>query len=216
MRLRKAAHLAAIALFALIATFTVGVGISSVQPEVAGAQTGGAIIPCPGSPYGNGWFNTANYQGVQGSVNCSQQNNHIVIDVYNSRGVRTQAAIDLWYGSPCDHVTFVQGGGTSPFKVALRNDSYGYSQSSGCGIHGVPIAQNSWGSWTQSWTTTWTNTVNMCHVLQVRYCGTLDGYANARAYGINNGPYTPISFSGYAGCWCANQFKLDIYPLITS
>ena len=186
-------------------------------PPPAGAQTGGQIVPCPGSPYGNGWFNTASGAGYQGSVNCSQQNNHIVVDVYNSQGVRTQAPIDMWFGDACDSVTFVNGGGTAPFKIHMTNNTYAQAGATGCAIHGPAINQNSWGSWTQSWTTTWTNTVNMCHLLQARYCGALSGYTTARAYGISGtGPYTPIGFSGYSPCWCANRFVLDVFPMVTS
>lgn len=204
---------AAVVAGALAAVFTVGVDPS---PPVAGAQTGGAIVPCPGSPYGGGWFDNNNGVGTHGAVNCSQQDNHIVVDAYNSRGVRTQAVIDTWFGGACDRVTFVNGYGTVPFKIALRNDSYGYSQSSGCGIHGVPITQNSWGTWTQSWSTTLTNTVDQCHVLQTRVCGALDGFTVARAYGINGGPYTPIGFIGFSGCWCANQFRSEVFATVVS
>lgn len=200
----------------LALSLAASVAAITFSPTVSGAQTGGAIIPCPGSPYGNGWFNTANYQGVQGSVNCSQQNNHIVVDVYNSQGVRTQAAIDMWYGSPCDRVSFIQGGGTTPFKIHLTNDSYGYSQSSGCGTHGVSISQNTAGTWTSGYHATLDSTINQCHVLQTRVCGSVNGFTTVRPRGINSGPYTTVYFSGYAGCWCANQFVTDVYPLVTS
>lgn len=185
-------------------------------PHPAGAQTGGQIIPCPGSPYGNGWFNTASGAGHQGSVNCTQQNNHIVVDVYNSRGVRTQAVIDMWYGDACDSMSFVNGGGTAPFKIRQMNNTYAQAGATGCAIHGPAINQNSWGSWTQEWTTNWTNTVNQCHLLQARYCGTLNGYTVARAYGVNNGPYTPIGFGGFSPCWCANRFVTEVFPMVTS
>ena len=204
---------ATVAAVAAAAAMLVGVGSA---PPPAGAQTGGQIVPCPGSPYGNGWFNTASGAGYQGSVNCSQQNNHIVVDVYNSRGVRTQAPIDMWFGDACDSVTFVNGGGTAPFKIHLTNNTYARAGSTGCAIHGPAVDQNSWGSWTQSWATTWTNTVNHCNLLQARYCGSLSGYTVARAYGINNGPYTPVGFSGYSPCWCANRFVTDVYPMVTS
>ena len=186
-------------------------------PPPAGAQTGGQIIPCPGSPYGNGWFNTASGAGYQGSVNCSQQNNHIVVDAWNSQGQLTRAVIDMWYGDACDSVSFVNGGGTAPFKIHLTNNTYGQTGATGCAIHGPAVNQNSWGTWTQGWTTTFTNTVNHCHLLQARYCGSLSGYTVARAYGISGtGPYTPIGFSGYSPCWCANRFVMDVYPMVTS
>ena len=208
------AVLTALAAGAVAASLVVG---ADSAPAPAGAQTGGQIIPCPGSPYGNGWFNTASGAGYQGSVNCSQQNNHIVVDTYNSQGVRTQAVIDMWYGDACDSVSFVNGGGTAPFKIHLTNNTYAQQGATGCAIHGPAVNQNSWGTWTQGWTTTWTNTVNHCHLLQARYCGSLSGYTTARAYGISGtGPYTPIGFSGYSPCWCANRFAMDVFPMVTS
>ena len=207
------AILTALAAGAVAAAVLVG---ADPAPPPAGAQTGGQIIPCPGSPYGNGWFNTASGAGYQGSVNCSMRNNQIVVDVWNSQGVRTQAVIDMWYGGPCDNVSFVNGGGTAPFKIHRTNNTYGQTGATGCAIHGPAVNQNSWGSWTQEWTTTFTNTVNDCNLLQARYCGALDGYTVARARGINNGPYTPVGFSGYSPCWCANRFAMDVFPMVTS
>lgn len=191
-------------------------GVNAVNPSVAGAQADGQIVPCPGSPYGNGWFDTWTNNGVHGSVNCSIQWNHIVVDVYNSQFVRTQAVIDMWYGSPCDHVTFVQPSYGQPFKIKLRNDTYMYSQSSGCGTYGPYINATSYGTWYSSFGAMVNQTVWQCHVLASRTCGYVDGFTVVRTNGINGGPYTWVGFSGYSGAPYANGFATDIYPFITS
>lgn len=46
-----------------VLVFVALVASSMFAHTPAGAQTGGQIIPCPGSPWGNGWFNTASGAG---------------------------------------------------------------------------------------------------------------------------------------------------------
>lgn len=181
----------------IAATF---VGVAPIHSPIVGAQTGGQIIPCPGSPWGNGWFNN-----FDGSVNCTQQNNHIVVDAYDNTGARTQAVLDIWYGNNCDTVQFVQPTSTlEAFRVVMVNNnvqdsSYPY----GCGMHGVPV-------WTSYYPTMWRQdyqvgvdpywtpqTINQCYLTSTKACSSLSGGSStARPNGINNGPHYRIVFVG--------------------
>lgn len=115
MRIKHAARaiLAAIVMAAGMATAAVA------SAPVAGA----AIVPCPGGS--GGWFNTIN-----GAVNCSWENNHIVADVYGPGGsVVFQGAIDMWYDSTyCQPNAFLDGatwGGKFTIKVISTSASIG-------------------------------------------------------------------------------------------
>lgn len=182
--------------------------------EAAGAQTGGAIIPCPGSPWGNGWFNTWN-NSIGGSVNCSQQDNHIVLDVYNSQGIRSQAVIDIWYGSQCDGPEFIQPSQGLPFKIRMKNNGYGNPNEHGCGIHGVPVTISS-GKWYQTYNLTQPNTIGLCVMRPGPDCYSAVGWSSTNPYGINGGPYTPVRFSGFSPQGNYYTFYTDISPLVSS
>lgn len=96
------------------------VGIEGASPVQAGAQTGGQILPCPGSPIGvPGWFPTLN-----GSVNCSWTDNHIVVDVYGPNGVaRKTAALEIFYSiAECSPSWYVDTSGY--FSITLNNGRY--------------------------------------------------------------------------------------------
>lgn len=181
-------------------------------PNPAAAQTNGQITPCPGSPYNNGWFDTWNL-GMAGAVNCSQHDNHIVLDTYNARGQRTQAIVDLWYGAQCDTPTYIQPNPGLPFRINLRNNSYGHVWAPGCGtqgatiqtdtatIHGPttnPIDTTHYGTWWSARVvnTTWPQTINMCYITDPHPCTQLDGYTVVNPHGINNGPFVAVGFGG--------------------
>lgn len=95
------------------------VGIEGASPVQAGAQTGGQIWPCPGSPIGvPGWFPTLN-----GSVNCSWTDNHIVVDVYGPNGTaKKTAALEIFYSWQCEPTWYVNTSGF--FSITLNNGRY--------------------------------------------------------------------------------------------
>ena len=184
----------------------------NTTPPPAAAQTNGQITPCPGSPYNNGWFDTWHLEH-RGAINCSQQNNHIVLDAYNSQGQRTQAVTGTWYGAQCDTPTFVQPPPGLPFRINLRNNSYGQVWAPGCGTEGAtittdtatlgppnsnPINTTQYGPWWSARVvnTSWPQTVNMCYITSPQPCTQLDGWTVASPRGINAGPFTAIAFGG--------------------
>lgn len=190
-KLRKIKAIIAAVTLALVATtFTL---VSSEQPVAA--QTGGALIPCPGSPWGNGWFNNYN-----GSVNCSQQNNHIVVDAYDSNGVRTQAVMDIWYGDTCDRVIFIQPGPGGPFVINFENDTSSSNYNYGCSMHGVPVqlqySTSTYVQWYDVGAPPYYSTVqqvNQCRTTTGGNCASLNGgFWTGRPHGINGGPHYRI------------------------
>lgn len=205
------AVLGACAAGAVAAALLVG---ADPAPAPVGAQTNGQIIPCPGSPYGNGWFNTYG-SGRHGSVNCSQQNNHIVVDIYNSQGIRTQAGIDLWFGSQCDWVSFIEPNPGYPFVIRMRNNQYNILGESGCGTHGVPINMDG-ATWTSTYRFASDTRANQCHVSANRTCTILEGFEDLRTRGINNGPFVMYGVDGVGNGARQSTFVTDLKVLLQS
>ena len=174
---------------------------SSLLPSTVQAQVNDNVsLPCRG----NGWFTA----GKAGYVYCSKQNNHIVIDVYNEKGERTQGAIDLWYGSQCDASRALMAVGY-PFKLVLRNDGYGLPGQTGCGILGYypsTVGQ----SVTSAHTVGEATRLHTCNIMPDYTCNYLEGFIDLRPTGINNGPPVVFGVFGHGDKSVPSTYTLTI------
>jgi hypothetical protein len=196
----------------LCAAALTAAAITSV--DTAGAQTGGQTVPCPGSPWNNGWFDTWG-NGKRGAVNCSIRDNQIVLDVYNSEGQRTQGAVETWFGWQCDRPSFLQPSPGFPFRIRLRNDTWGTTGHPGCGTWGLPIGVDG-ASWRQQWITTGTTRAFQCLVFANRTCPNQEGWSDLRTTGINGGPYTMFGVTGSGSGADQSTFATEIVVYLQS
>lgn len=118
-----------------------------------GGSAGAVTTVCPGSPTGNGWFDTYNINnGRHGAINCTIDGNHIVLDMrayYNGVLYEAKGAVDIWFPWYC-HVgagSFVNGTNyANPFTIyfAHHNGVYGCGQNMLIYQNGNQFTQGPW------------------------------------------------------------------------
>lgn len=130
-------------LLALSAGLSALVGFTTPAGADTNQAMDGVIRPCNWQNGDDGWFNT--YRGI---VNCSIQNNHIVVDLYGNYGIGGgqggyyyQGAVDIWFQTDtCGQVLFTDPGTkydpAGMFRVLLDN---GLSTSAQCAPQGTNV-----------------------------------------------------------------------------
>lgn len=108
---------------------------------VQATQAGAVPVNCPGSPYGNGWFDSYSpYTNRHAAVQCSIDGNHVVMNItsnYGGTNYTALGAIDKWIGVSCDNYSFNNGSAWTPFKI-IQNDAQG---TYGCSNGGYPVTE---------------------------------------------------------------------------
>lgn len=116
-----------------IRAFLVAISLALTTMLVAPAQAGAQANVCPGSPYGNGWFDSYNpYTNRHAAVNCTITGNYIVLtvqSVYNGTLYTAVGAGQLWIPTSfCNIYSFTNGSPYNPFRINL-----GAAGGYGCG-----------------------------------------------------------------------------------